>query len=165
MQHLFWQLNFLLLAGATNTELMWHEAAELARQIDPSWGYRAPELSSLYQKAQAHERGECITFQGREFAPLYTPKNDTLINLFGITDQEQKKLKTIVSTDEAKERHAKRTQECRRAAGAVVRDEYLGSAEQRRRAALELRALGKSWAEVAQEAGYKNAEAARKSCK
>ena len=153
MQHLFWQLNFLLLAGATNTELMWHEAAELARQIDPSWGYRTPELSTLYQKAQAHERGERITFQGREFAPLYTPKNDTLINLFGITDQEQKQLRTIVSTDEAKERHAKRDTERRRAAGAVERAEYLDQAQHKRKQAAELRGKGLSVRAIAQQMG------------
>lgn len=153
MQHLFWQLNFLLLAGATNMELMWHEAAELARQIDPSWGYRTPELSTLYQKAQAHERGERITFQGREFAPLYTPKNDTLINLFGITDQEQKQLKTIVSIDEAKERHAKRTQAGRRAAGAVERAEYLDQAQHKRKQATELRGQGLSVRAIAQQMG------------
>lgn len=35
MQHLFWRLNFLLLSGATNSKQMYHEAAALARELDP----------------------------------------------------------------------------------------------------------------------------------
>jgi len=124
MMHLFWQLNFLLLSGASNTNLMWHEAAEIARQIDPAWGYCSPELSSLYQKALAHEKGEKVQFQGRELSPLYTPKNDTLINLFGITDDEQRQLKTIISSNLAAERHRDRDTARRRAAGAVDRKTY-----------------------------------------
>lgn len=165
MLHLFWQLNFMLLSGATNSGEMWHEAAELSRQIDSNWGYRSPELSTLYSKAKAYEAGEKVPFKGRELPPLYTPKNDTLITLFGITDDEQKKLRTIISTSEAKYRDAKRHEEKRRAAGAIERAAYLGQAQNKRTQALELRTQGKSWAEVAQEAGYKNAEAARKSCK
>lgn len=165
MQHLFWQLNFMLLSGATNSGDMWHEAAELARQIDSGWGYRSPELSTLYSKAKSYEAGEKVTFKGRELAPLYTPRNDTLINLFGITDDEQKKLRTIISTSEAKGRHAKRTEASRRAAGAIERAAYLGQAQGKRTQALELRAQGKSWAEVAQAVGYKSADSARIACR
>ena len=58
MQHLFWRLNFLLLSGATHTGQMYHEAAALARELDPRWNYRSAELMTLYAKAKAHEAGE-----------------------------------------------------------------------------------------------------------
>jgi len=127
MQHLFWQLNFLLLSGATHSRQMHHEAAALAREIDSGWSYRSPELMTLYAKAKAYEAGERITFNGLEYAPLYTPKNDTLISAFRITDDEQRKLRTIISTDAARERHRERDTVRRRAAGAVAREAYQGA--------------------------------------
>ncbi|WP_394869383.1 hypothetical protein [Klebsiella pneumoniae] len=72
--------------------------------------------------------GERVEFGGKSFAPLYTPKNDTLINLFQISQQEQEQLKTIISTDEAqkrrRERDRLRDEERRRAAGQLEREAY-----------------------------------------
>ena len=117
MSLLFWQMNFLLLSGATHSAGLWHEAAELARQMDPNWGYQSSELSTLYRKARAFEAGEKIEFNGRRYPPLYTPKNDTLINLLSIADHEQQQLKTIISGSEAKARDRLRKEKKRRAAG------------------------------------------------
>lgn len=125
MLHLFWQLNFLLLSGATNEKQMWHEASELARHLDGDWSWQKGELSTLYQKAKMFANGDKVKFGGREWPALYTPKSDTLINLFGITDIEQRQLRTIVSSAEAARRHCSRQEARRRAAGAVPRDEYL----------------------------------------
>lgn len=124
MTHLFWRLNFLLLSGATHSGQMYHEAAALARELDPAWSYRSAELMTLYSKAKAHEAGEKIEFNGKQLSPLYTPKNDTLISLFGITDDEQQQLRTLVSRDVAAERHRKRDEARRRAAGALERATY-----------------------------------------
>lgn len=124
MQHLFWRLNFLLLSGATNSRQMYHEATVLARELDPQWNCRSQELMSLFSKAKAYESGERVSFGGKEYAPLYTPKNDTLINLFRITADEQRQLRTIVSHVEAAERHRVREEGRRRAAGAVDRQTY-----------------------------------------
>lgn len=124
MQHLFWRLNFLLLSGATNSKQMYHEAAALARELDPQWNSRSKELMTLFSKAKAYEAGEKVSFGGKEHTPLYTPKNDTLINLFRITPEEQQQLKTIVSQAEAAERHRKREEARRRAAGALDRQTY-----------------------------------------
>ncbi|MDY1897432.1 hypothetical protein RKJ46_29095 [Klebsiella pneumoniae] len=63
---------------------------------------------TLYSKAKSYEAGERVEFGGKSFAPLYTPKNDTLINLFQISQQEQEQLKTIISTDEAQKRRRER---------------------------------------------------------
>ena len=79
MRHLHWQLNFLLLSGATNSRLMYYEAATLARAIDGAWGHNSKELMTLYSKAKQFEAGQKVSFGGKEYPALYTPRNDTLI--------------------------------------------------------------------------------------
>jgi hypothetical protein len=104
---------------------MYHEAVALAREIDPRWTYRSAELMTLYAKAKAFEAGEVVEFNGKKYPPLYTPKNDTLINLFCITDDEQRHLKTIISADIARERDRERHEEHRRAIGMVDREQSI----------------------------------------
>lgn len=153
MQHLFWRLNFLLLSGATHSSQMYYEAKALAGELAPTWAYRDKELMTLYSKAKAYEKGEKISFAGREFAPLYTPKNDTLINLFQITDDEQRELKTIISKGMAAERHKDREADRRRAAGAVDRETYLEAAKTKQAQAQELRELGMTQKQIAEKMG------------
>ena len=93
---------------------MYYEAGAVARELDPSWNCRSKELMTLYAKAKQYEAGEKVEFGGRKYAPLYTPKNDTLISLFEITDDEQRKLRTLISRDMAAERHRKRDEARRR---------------------------------------------------
>lgn len=130
MLSLFWQINFLLLSGATNPQQMFFEAEALARQIDPSWwrpAYRS-ELSTLLSKGKQFAAGEMVEYNGKSYPALYTPKNDHLIDLFRISEEEQSKLKTIISTDIAAARHRKRDEVRRRAAGAIERAEYEANA-------------------------------------
>lgn len=124
MRHLFWRFNFLLLSGATHSSQMYYEARTLASELAPAWAFRDKELMTLYSKAKAYEAGEKVSFGGKEYAPLYTPRNDTLINLFQITDQEQRELRTIISKGMAAERHKERETARRRAAGAIDRQTY-----------------------------------------
>lgn len=149
MATLFWSLNFLLLSGATNSVQMYHEAKALAREFDFGELTRQDELSSLYAKAKAAEAGQTVTFKGREYPPLYTPKNASLIELFCITDDEQRQLRTIISTDQAKKRHADRQRAARQQAGAVSRDAYLASHEDKRVQARLMRAHGLSTRAIA----------------
>lgn len=153
MQHLFWRLNFLLLSGATHSGQMYHEAAALAGELDARWNYRSKELMTLYSKAKAYEAGEKVSFGGKEFAPLYTPKNDTLLNLFQITQDEQRQLRTIIGRDMALERDRKRHEARRRAAGATDRETFLEAAEGRRVQAQALRAEGLSIRAIAARMG------------
>ncbi len=92
-----------------------------------------------------------------------------MLDLFQITGDEQKKLKTIIGEDEYKERDRLRDEKRRRKAGAVTREQYLATvgidAEQKRATARLLRAQGKTWAEVATEVGYKDANGARVACR
>lgn len=151
MRHLHWQLNFLLLSGATNSRLMYQEAATLARAIDGAWGHNSKELMTLYSKAKQFEAGEKVSFGGKEYPALYTPRNDTLINLFEITDDEQRELRTIISKGMVAERHRDRDTERRRAAGAVDRETYLKAASNKQAQAQELRAQGLSVRAIAEQ--------------
>ena len=144
MKHLFWQTTFLLLSGVRNSRDMYQEAAIMARAIDPTWNCRSPELSTLYRKAREYEAGESVEFEGRKYPSLYTPRNDTLINLFGITDGEQRQLQTIISTGMAAERDRAWHEARRRAAGAKERDEFLGHAALKKQEARKLRDEGLS---------------------
>ncbi|WP_278938896.1 replication protein [Pseudomonas helleri] len=153
MQHLFWRLNFLLLSGATNSKQMYHEASALARELDPQWNSRSKELMTLFCKAKAFEAGEKVSFGGKDYPPLYTPKNGTLINLFRITVDEQRQLKTIISSEMALERDRKRDEVRRRAAGAVDRKTYLEAANAKLAKAQALRAEGMSVRAIAKKMG------------
>jgi DNA-binding CsgD family transcriptional regulator len=136
---------------------MYHEAKALARELAPDWQQNSKELMTLYSKAKAYEAGEKITFGGKEYAPLYTPRNDTLINLFQITDQEQCELRTIISRDMAAERRRERDRERdtarRRAAGAVDRETYLEAANTKQAQAQALREQGLSVRAIAAQMG------------
>ena len=153
MRHLFWHLNFLLLSGATNHKQMWYEAAALAQEIDPNWGYRSKELSTLYQKAKDYNKGKRIEFGGREYPALYTPKNQTLIDLFKITDDEMSQLKTVITPLVSAERNKERCIKRRRYAGAVSRDEYQKNAKTKKEQAIKLRNNGLSIRKIALEIG------------
>ena len=152
MKFLFWALNFLLLAGATCAAQIPYEGRALAREFSPGWTeYNDSELSTLYSKAKLMEAGKTVTFNGKEYPPIYTPTNSTLISYFKITDAEQESLTTIISKDEAARRHRAREEQRRRAAGAVKRSVYLGAAVSKREQAHALRARGLSVREIAAE--------------
>lgn len=155
---LHWQLNFMLLSGCVTAATMYHEAAELAKQIGGGeWQHQTSELSTLYRKACSWAAGESIEFAGKKYPALYTPKNDTLIGLFGITDDEQRQLKTIISDDEAARRHRDRQTEARRKAGAVSREEYRANAQAaaaaRAAETRRLRSEGLSFRQIAERLG------------
>jgi hypothetical protein len=151
-KYIHWCLNFLLLSGAVHSSQLFHEAQALAREVCPDFNKDKDVrsvLSTLYRKAQAYEAGERVEFEGRKYPPLYTPRNSTLMDLFDITGEEIKQLKTIVTEEESTERHRQRNRK------QVDRTTYLETiketAEQRRARARLLRAKGLSWAEVGRE--------------
>lgn len=123
---LFWELNFLLRAEPGKVSDLWKEAESLAGQIAPGQRfYRNSDLSTLYQRAQAARQGKTFEFQGREYPAMYTPRNQTLIELFQITPEEEQGLRTIISkTEKNRRRREKRGEECR-AAGGLPREKYL----------------------------------------
>lgn len=153
MTHLFWQMNFLLLSGATNTAQMGYEARALAREIAPDWQWNESELGSLYKKAKDASAGKTIEFNGKSWTPLYTPKNQTLIDLFEITDDEQKQLRTIITKDLARKRDAERKREIRRGTGMMDRETYLTQNNKNRAEAIKMRNSGMSQRAIADALG------------
>ena len=121
---LFWQLNFLLLSEPVNPDRLWYEAAELAKQISYREFYKSSDLSTLYQKAKDMRDGAKTVFHGREYPPLYTPRNDTLLNVFEITPDEEREMRTLISRQEHNRRNNERREQIRREAGAKTRAEY-----------------------------------------
>jgi hypothetical protein len=161
-KYIHWCLNFLLLSGAVHSSQLFYEAQALAREVCPDLPQDTRSvLSTLYRKAKAYEAGEKVDFDGRTYPPLYTPRNSTLMELFDITDEEVRKLKTIVTKAEAGRRHRERNRlsgcQRRRELGSMDRATYLEAvketAEQRRAQARLLRAKGLSWKEVGREMG------------
>lgn len=156
-QALHWQLNFLALSGAVHSGNFHLEARELAKQIDPGWDFASDELSTLRTKALQYGRGEKIEFNGRKWPALYTPKNQTLIDLFEITDAEQRQLKTIITPALATERDTERQRAKRRAAGMKERSEYdqdrKSRASERAEQIKKLKAEGLSASAIAQRLG------------
>ncbi|MFG0858857.1 replication protein [Pseudomonas sp. CJQ_13] len=146
---LHWQLNFLCLSGTVNPSTFHFEARELAKQLDPTWAFAVDELGTLRAKALDYASGKTVEFAGRKWPALYTPKNQTLIDIFGITDAEQRQLKTIITPALATERDTERQRVKRRAAGMQERSEYLAAISDRKAKARALKAEGVPVAEIA----------------
>ena len=115
---LFWEINFLMSAEPGKVSDLWREAETLAAQIDPKAGwYAKSDLATLYRKAKEAKAGKTVTYNGEERSSLYTPKNQTLIEIFQITPDEERCMKTIISRQEKYRREIAR----RRAAGVKPR--------------------------------------------
>jgi hypothetical protein len=169
-KYIHWCLNFLLLSGAVHSSQLFYEAQALVREVCPDLPQDVRSvLSTLYRKAQAYEAGEKVEFDGRTYPPLYPPRNSTLMELFAITDEEVKRLKTIISKEEAveraKERDRLRHWQRRRELGDMDRAVYLETiketAEQHRAQARLLRAKGLSIREIAMEMGISKSQVHR----
>ena len=89
---LFWRLNFLLQSGQATARNAYHEARALARELDPGFvmgrDWQESDLSTLYHRAQQGHRS------------LYRVRNDTLLNRFRITPDEERRMSTIISATE-----------------------------------------------------------------
>lgn len=125
---IFWMLNFMCLSGQIHSKNLIDEAQALAHEVAPNWTLNIAELQTLHGKAEAYNAGKRIELHGKSYVPLYTPKNSKLIELFSITEEEQAKLRTIISPGISKarrlERDKNRKEQERRRAGMVERSEF-----------------------------------------
>lgn len=149
MQMLFYTVNFLALSHQITPATFYFEAAAIAYEIDPMWTIRSAELQTVYSKMKDYLAGKTVEFNGRTYPALYTPTNDTLINVFDITSEEQKQLKTIIDGTE----HRRRQMIAIRQSGVMSRFEYEDRAEQRRVQARLLNAKGYTSRQIAAELG------------
>lgn len=127
MVFLMWIMNFKALAGQVNPENFLEQAKIEADFLFSDGDYNLIDLITVQNKFVAQLSGEKVTYGGRSYLPLYTPKNSTLINIFEITAEEQQQLKTIIDDEEKLERHRVREMQRRRENGAVSREEYLSN--------------------------------------
>lgn len=143
-------LSAALMAQAVVQPQLEYEIAAIAKRIAPTW--TAQEIQScvttVASKAKAALDGHKIVFNGVARDPRYIFKTDTLIDLLGITPDEEIQLTTIISKPEAKRRHAARSRQARAAAGAEPRAVYLAAAAQRRAEALAMHLQGRSWKDI-----------------
>lgn len=84
-----------------------------------------------------------------KFAAKLAIKNVTLVEWLAITDHEQSHMKTIFT----KQEKLNRLTEKRRKSGVKSREEYLGSAQDKKQKAIQLRQTGMTVAQIAQELG------------
>jgi hypothetical protein len=117
-------MNFLLLADITNLNELWNEAQSLQAEISPSWNQRLNVLQTVYSKGLATSRGEHVEWNGRKYAPLYTPKNSTLIDVFQIESAEMRFLSTIIDKEEKYRRKNQKRSTERRIKGSIPRERY-----------------------------------------
>lgn len=153
MNFLMYCMSFLALSNQVDPTTFYREATLVAKEIDPNWHFRLGDLRTVYEKMLKSRQGERIEFNGRLYVPLYTPRSETLIELFEITSEEMQQLTSIVTPDERRRRNALAQEKARRAAGAVPRAEYLGRASARKERARALFAEGKTKAQIARELG------------
>nr|CRY94786.1 hypothetical protein [uncultured prokaryote] len=153
MMMLAYQMNFLALSRQVEPSTFFLEAKQVANAIDPTWGFHNTDLSAIIGKFKEALAGKTVFFAGREYSPLYTPTNETLIDLFQITDDEQRQLKTIISSTIKLERKLETQKTKRRQEGMMARADYEGRADARYERAMELRSQGLSIRKIALEMG------------
>lgn len=118
MTFLFWSLNFMACSLQINALNFWKEAEALAQRFYPNGDYNLKDLNTIYEKVCKSQKGETVTYDGKKYTTLYTPTNKTLISIFQITADEQKKMITIIDEHEKKERHRVKESQRRRSMGA-----------------------------------------------
>lgn len=104
---LLWLAATLALSGAVDAGNFMQELTGLvqafpkAKDFDP---LSDRSMETLMRRSNAHHRGHKVWFAQREWSPVYTPHNETLINLFRITDDEMMRMRTIISASEKQRR-------------------------------------------------------------
>ncbi|MDN8616413.1 hypothetical protein [Variovorax ginsengisoli] len=106
---LMWMVNFLAQAGVVNSRNVHQEIDSLLRAFD-GVGYPGPHgfehpmksgaLNTLLHRIKASEAGQRYQYGGGLWDPKYTPSNDYLINLFRVTNEEMRGLRTLIDQDE-----------------------------------------------------------------
>lgn len=110
---MLWMVNFLAQARMVRSSNVLREVDMLLPAfagvgVSGPRGFETPgtsgALDTLVAKMKASEAGKRVRFAGGLWDPKYTPSNDYLINLFGITSDEMKGLRTIIDSGEKRSR-------------------------------------------------------------
>ncbi len=148
--YLFYASCFL--AWCVEPSTLFKEVITLAREFCPTWKNEdaIAVTQSVIAKANdalAGKQNEYVhKVRGRKRCdPRYSFRNQTMIELFKISSEEQRSLLTIIDSDEK----SRRRKEARRKSGVIDRQSYLLNAEQRRVEAQLRRAKGESYRDIA----------------
>lgn len=117
-------LSYLALSNQVSLKDFYREAQFLAQKIDPAWTYHSKDFSTVYAKFKAHLEGIRVNWNGQEKTPLYTPRAETLIDWFQITEEEQRQLKVIHSKELRRELNTEKNRRWRASKGMRVMAEY-----------------------------------------
>ena len=93
----------------------WNELRSLCHEAAPHWtGSKIrSKTGNMYELIRRMGRGETVEFNGKDYPPLYTPRNDTLVDVFQITPEEMTKMATIMSSGEKSRRNTLRMEKTR----------------------------------------------------
>lgn len=150
---LFDLLCSLVLSGECTDKTLFANAQTLAEECCVNFSVNKTSLTTLITRVQLHLNGETVEFNGREVTPVYTFKTETLIERHDITPNEQKHLKTLISSSVKHQRAQKARIEKRRANGVLTRKDYENRSKARQERARALFAEGMSKAEIARLMG------------
>jgi hypothetical protein len=145
---LFWMTSFLAFSGVITPGNLWNEVRQLLLAFPVSEDFdplNDASLSTLVNRITAHDRGEKIAHHGKLYSPIYTPRNQLLLEMLEITPEEERGLRTIISSAEKQ----------RRADGKVPgRADRRQDRSEARSAAVALQVKGHSVAEIADLLGH-----------
>jgi hypothetical protein len=144
---LFWMTSFLAFSGVITPGNLWNEVRQLLLAFPVSQDFdplNDGSLNTLISRIASHDRGEMISHHGRTHSPIYTPRNQLLLDMLEITPEEERGMRTIISSVEKQ----------RRADDKVPgRADRRQEAAQSRLAAVALKAKGVSVPEIAETLG------------
>ncbi|WP_054996142.1 hypothetical protein [Pseudomonas ficuserectae] len=117
MSFVFWICNFMSITGRMNYAEFESQAKKIGDKIFKDSTWSIGDLSTLENRLKEYNLKTVIKSGEKTYIPLYTPKNETLINIFNITDDEQLQLKAIISADEKRRRNREAKRVMRRDMG------------------------------------------------
>ena len=104
---LFWMMNFLALSGVVTPENFQREVTALSASFEGVGHDFHPldgSLNTLCERVGAYRTASLRGDRQSMFAALYTPTNETLIDLLEISSDEQRELRTVIGAAEVQRR-------------------------------------------------------------
>lgn len=119
-----------------------------------STGETKSRMQQIFVRSNAAAKDEKVVWMGLPKDPRYQFTNTRIIEMLGITPEEERNLETIISTQTKRQRDKERSEKQRRAVGSKSRSEYLAGVEEKKRLVVRLHKRGYSNARIAQQTGY-----------
>jgi hypothetical protein len=143
-------------------EVLEREIITLGRDY-AGWSERETRsrMQTAISRAHAASVGDKVEWNGQQRDPRYRLKNQTIIDMLGITPSEEKEMQVLISKDTKRQRDRERKERERRSRGAKPRDEYLAEASEKRRVAHELHQQGMSLRKIGKRLGVSHTQIKR----